>query len=186
LTPRKLSVTNAKAPPEALQVSLRVGRPEDAARLATVFVAAWRSAYPGVVADEIIGGLDEQQTATWLRTLLSSSGSTTLVAESDDGDVLGFSRYGEDPDDAGSGHIFSLYVAPSVSRRGLGRRLLAHALDDLGRSQPGSVTLWVFEENAAARGFYSAFGFLPDGARRTEPEYGAEEIRLRRASGATL
>jgi ribosomal protein S18 acetylase RimI-like enzyme len=179
-------VTNAKAPPDALQVSLRVGRPEDATRLAKVFVAAWRSAYPGVVPDEILGGLDEQQTATWLRTLLSSSRSTTAVAESDDGEVLGFSRYGEDPDNPGSGHIFSLYVAPSVSRRGLGRRLLAHALDDLERSRPGSLTLWVFEENAAARRFYSAFGFLPDGARRTEPEYGADEIRLRRASGATL
>jgi ribosomal protein S18 acetylase RimI-like enzyme len=104
------------------------------------------------------------------------------VAEADDGQVLGFCRLGEDPDNAGCGHIFSLYVAPSASRRGLGHRLLAGALGDLERRLPGDVTLWVFEENAPARGLYSGFGFSPDGRRRVDPEYGAEEIRLRRVT----
>ncbi|MGA3221368.1 MAG: hypothetical protein ABSE77_20240, partial [Acidimicrobiales bacterium] len=44
-----------------------------------------------------------------------------------------------------------------------------------------TVTLWVFEENRAARNLYATFGFVPDGGRRVEPEYGAQEVRLRRA-----
>jgi hypothetical protein len=43
------------------------------------------------------------------------------------------------------------------------------------------VTLWVFEENLVAQSLYASFDFVPDGARRVEPEYGAQEIRLRRA-----
>jgi len=175
-------VTKAKEPLDALDVHLRAGRPDDATRLATVFVSAWLSAYQGVVSEESLSRLDEKQIATWLRSLLSSAGSSTIVAEANDGELLGFCRLGEDPDITGCGHIFSVYVAPSASRRGLGHRLLARALEDRERRLPGDVTLWVFEENAPARRLYSGFGFSPDGARRVEPEYGAEELRLRRVS----
>jgi len=169
------------------QLRLRAGKPDDAVLLAGVFVAAWRSAYPGIVSHESLRRLDEVEIARWLRTLVGSRESTTVVAEADEGGrVVGFCRFGRDPEVPMLGHVFSLYVSPDASRRGFGRRLLAHALSELARRHLEPVTLWVFEENAAARRFYSAFGFLPDGARLTEPEYGAEEIRLRRASGATL
>ena len=172
-------MTKAKEPLDAVKVHLRAGSPDDAARLATVFVSAWLSAYPGVVSDDSLRSLEEEQTAAWLGPLLCAPGSTTIVAEADDGELLGFCRFGEDPDIAGCGHIFSLYVAPSASRRGLGRRLLALALEELEQLVPGGdVTLWVFEENAPARQLYSGFGFSPDGGRRVEPEYGAEELRL--------
>jgi ribosomal protein S18 acetylase RimI-like enzyme len=179
-------VTKAKEPLDAVKVHLRAGSPDDAARLATVFVSAWLSAYPGVVSDESLRNLEEEQIAAWLRPLLCAPRSTTIVAEADDGELLGFCRFGEDPDIAGCGHIFSLYVAPSASRRGLGHRLVARALEELERLVPGDVTLWVFEENAPARQLYSGFGFSPDGGRRVEPEYGAEQLRLRQvpASGS--
>ena len=176
-------MTKAREPLGALEVHLRVGRSEDAARLAEVFVAAWRAAYPGVIAEEVLSRLDEEETATWLGTLLGSDGSSTVVAESGNGELLGFCRYGDDPDDAAFGHIFSLYVMPSASRRGVGRRLLAGALEGLARRRAGTVRLWVFQENERALAFYSAFGFSPDGARRVEAEYGADEIRLCRVTG---
>ena len=83
--------------------------------------------------------------------------------------------------DSRRGHIFSLYVAPGAGRRGIAKALLQHDLNLLAERGLATVTLWVFEENRAARNLYASFGFEPDGARRVEPQYGAQEIRLRRA-----
>jgi len=116
--------------------------------------------------------------ADWLEKLIGSTSSTTTAAESAHHDVLGFCRHGPDPEDAGRGHIFSLYVAPAASGRGLGSYLLAHALADLERRHLDPVTIWVFEQNERARRLYTGFGFFPDATRRVEAEYGAEEIRL--------
>jgi RimJ/RimL family protein N-acetyltransferase len=60
--------------------------------------------------------------------------------------------------------------------------LLEHDLGLLAERGLRTVTLWVFEENRAARNLYASFGFVPDGGRRVEPQYGAQEIRLRRSS----
>jgi ribosomal protein S18 acetylase RimI-like enzyme len=173
-------VTEVNVPlDDPLDVRLRTGRPDDAVRLAAVFVSAWRRSYPGVVPEKSLRRLDAKEIATWLQTLLGSSASTTTVPESDDHELLGFCRYGEDPNDGRNGHVFSRYVSPSASNRGIGRRLLAHALENLERRRLDPVTLWVFERNELAGRLYDSFGFSPDGARRVAPEYGAEEIRLR-------
>jgi ribosomal protein S18 acetylase RimI-like enzyme len=166
-----------------LDVRLRVGLVEDAVQLAEVFVAAWRQSYRGVVAESILRGLDENEIAGWLRTLLRQGVWTTNVAEARSHELLGFCRYGVDPDDADNGHIFSLYVLPAASGRGIGGQLLAQALRDLDRRHLGPVTLWVFERNETARRFYTGFNFRPDGGRRIEAEYGAQEVRLSRAAG---
>ncbi len=166
------------------EVRLRAGRPQDAAALATVFVSAWRHSYHGIVSEEKLESLDENEVAAWLATLIGSGDSTTTVAESTNHELLGFCRHGTDPDEAGRGHVFSLYVAPSASGRGIGSRLLALALGDLERRHLDPVTIWVFEQNAPARRLYAGFGFSPDGTRRVEPEYGAEEMRLCRVPTA--
>ena len=127
------------------------------------------------------GALDEEEVADWLRTLTSSKGPTTWLVESVDGEILAFSRHGEDPLDSRRGHIYSLYVAPAMGGQGIGKSLLDYDLQLLAERGLETVTLWVFEQNQAARHLYSSFGFLADGARRVEPQYGAQEIRLRRS-----
>ncbi len=44
-------------------VCLRAGRAEDAARLAVVFVSAWRHSYHRVVSEASLQGLDENEVA---------------------------------------------------------------------------------------------------------------------------
>ncbi len=128
----------------------------------------------------MLDALDEEDIADWLRTLTSSNGPTTWLVESADGEILAFSRHGEDPLDSRRGHIYSLYVAPEAPAAASAKALLDHDLRLLSERGLGTVTLWVFEQNRAARNLYASFGFVPDGARRVEPEYGAQEIRLRR------
>lgn len=168
------------------EIQLRAGLPEDAEGLADVFVSAWRHSYPGVVPESSLQALDQAEIAASLQALLGAGGSATVVAETTTHELLGFCRYGTDPEDAGTGHVFSLYVSPVASRHGLGARLLAHAVSELERRGLEVVTLWVFERNEPARRLYSNFGFSPDGARVTESKYGAVEIRLRRAGKDAL
>ncbi|HXW82529.1 MAG TPA: GNAT family N-acetyltransferase [Acidimicrobiales bacterium] len=167
----------AALPPE---MRLRLASPTDARGLARIFVTAWHSGYVGIVEQTVLDALDEDDIADWLGTLTSSNGPTTWLVESADGDLLAFSRHGEDPDDGRRGHIYSLYVTPSATGQGIAKALLDHDLRLLAERGLRTVTLWVFEQNQPARNLYASFGFLPDGARRVEPEYGAQEIRMRR------
>ena len=171
------------APATALppQTRLRLGTAADAPGLARVFVAAWRAGYRGIVDQAVLDALDEDDIADWLRTLTSSNGPTTWLVESADGQIVAFSRHGEDPLDSRRGHVYSLYVSPAMSGHGIGKALIDHDLRLLAERGLSTVTLWVFEQNQAARNLYASFGFVPDGARRVEPEYGAQEIRLRRS-----
>lgn len=54
--------------------------------------------------------------------------------------------------------VEQLYSLPQCQRRGIGGRLLAFAK---ARS-PSGLTLWVFQQNEAARDFYAAHGFVPE------------------------
>ena len=161
---------------------LRLATRSDAPGLAAVFIAAWRNSYPGIIEQSVLDRLDHADIADWLGTLTSSNGPTTMVVEGDGGEILAFSRHGEDPSDGRRGHIFSLYVAPEASGRGIARALLDHDLRVLAERGLDAVTLWVFEKNKAARNLYASFGFFPDGAHRVEPQYGAPEIRMYRAA----
>ena len=162
--------------------SLRVRRAMagDAPALARVFIDSWRGAYRGIVADSVIDALDLEQTTSWLGQLVAATSAQTLVAEIESGDIVGFTRLGAEPDNPGHGHVFALYVSPSSSGLGIGRHLLEKALTILDPLSSRTVTLWVFEENTRARALYAHAGFVPDGARRVEEPYGAQEIRLRR------
>jgi len=53
----------------------------------------------------------------------------------------------------------NLHVSPSAQGRGLGRRLMAEAARWVRQHRPQSrLHLWVYEQNASARGFYERLG----------------------------
>jgi ribosomal protein S18 acetylase RimI-like enzyme len=78
--------------------------------------------------------------------------------------------------------ITHLYVHPSRQRGGAGTALLDRAVDLADEDQYAWLVLWVLEANRTARHFYERFGFEPDGARRTDPDFlgnEAAEVRYR-------
>ena len=86
-----------------------------------------------------------------------------------------------DPDaGARTGEVAALYVDPAQWRRGVGRALLGEALRRVPTDRWDEMTLWVLAGNEAARAFYAAAGFRPDGATATHAPSGAPELRLRR------
>lgn len=50
---------------------------------------------------------------------------------------------------------------------------------DRGGEVAGFCSMWVFDANTSARGFYEGFGFAPDGAEMHDQPSGQTEIRLR-------
>ncbi len=176
--------TNLRRPPGGSDRTpgtlLRDAVPADAPALGSVFIAAWREAYPGIVDAAILAALDPDEVTDWLQSLLDSVGRTMVVAEDPAGRVVGFTRFGEDPDDPRRGQVYALYVHPGAAHRGIGHALLGHAVERLSADRPASVSLWVFERNHRARRLYASLGFTPDGARRIDPRYRADEVRLLR------
>lgn len=170
----------------AAAVTVRPARLDDADALASVFIDAWRGAYRGIVDDAVIDGWRHDEVTAWMRNLVANTDAQTLVAELSSGQPVGFTRFGADPSEPDTGHVFALYVTPSSSGHGVGRLLLGAAVTALESPGRLAITLWVFEGNERARNFYQAGGFDLDGASRIEAEFGAPEVKLRRLSSSAL
>lgn len=116
--------------------------------------------------------------------LVEDAAVSILMAE-EDGELLGFSACGESRDedaDPSVGEVRSLFVAAGGWRRGVGRALLAGALDSLRERGCKEATVWSFAANDRANRFYERHGFTRDGAEKTE-EVWADllEVRYRRS-----
>lgn len=155
--------------------TLRRATVDDAAAIAEVQVASWRTTYRGLIPNETLDGLSVAvRTERW-REILAGQGQVTFVAETmQDGrrEVVGFvdggpNRVLDPPFDVFSGEMNALYLLASHQRLGLGQRLvraLAAALLELGHP---SMIVWVLETNPA-RGFYERLGGRFVGAHEIE------------------
>ena len=157
---------------------LRPAVTADVEAIADVFLACWRDAYRGVLPDEVLAGMDKAAARELWQAAFGSEGGQTEVAE-EAGSVVGVVRFGLDPVDRRQGHVFSLYVHPDAGRSGIGGALMARAADWFRAQNLREATLWVFEANTGARGFYARHLWSPDGEVRTEPQFQAPEVRLR-------
>ena len=103
----------------------------------------------------------------------------------DEGELVGFSACGEsrDEDAEGSvGEVRSLFVAAGHWRMGVGRTLMAAALDSLRERGCTEATVWSFAANERANAFYEQEGFTRDGAEKTEEAWAhLLEVRYRRS-----
>lgn len=163
-------------------IALREAVPGDVEPVAALFLRCWRESYAEVLpADAIAVFDDESARALWHRALAAPRPDTRGVVATDADRVVGVVRMGRDPDEPGVGHVFSLYVDPSVQGGGVGRRLLDSTLSWFRSEGLAQATLWVFEANRRARVFYAMAGWQPDGVTRVEPEFGEPEVRLRRS-----
>jgi GNAT superfamily N-acetyltransferase len=159
---------------------------QDARAIAEVHVRAWRSAYRGLVPDQLLDALSiEERERAWTEVLGGTGGSSfTLVAVVGDGRVVGFctaSTPSRDEDASEStAEVMATYVDPEHWRAGVGGSLLQSTLAELRRTRFRDATLWVFADNGPARAFYREFGFEPNGRERRENRRAGQlEVRLR-------
>lgn len=163
--------------------AVRAAQLDDAAAIGLVHVRSWQAAYAGHFPQEFLDALDPAARAeSWQRILGAAQRDrqADLVADFD-GRVGGFASVGpsRDADAGGAGELYAIYVLPELWGCGLGRQLMAAALDTLVGLGFDAATLWVLEDNHRARWFYETGGWSTDGATKVDdgPGFPIAEIR---------
>jgi GNAT superfamily N-acetyltransferase len=153
-------------------ISLRKARVADAIAIGAVHVAAWRSAYPGILPDAYLAKMSvSRQAAHYDAAIRGGTGVTVATASGADVPagsgprIIGFTTAGRARAEiAGKrlaeGEVETLYVLDDWRERGVGRRLMRAAgahLVDIGCK---SAFLWVLRDNPS-RWFYQRLGGRP-------------------------
>jgi len=138
---------------------VRAATLEDAAAIAAVHVATWRTAYRGLLPDEFLKSLGEAgYEERWRRSLAEGASRVYVVEE--DGRVVGFASGGRERagEDGYAGELYALYVMQDAQRRGNGHalvRAVARGLREMGLED---MIVWVLRDNPTARNFYERLG----------------------------
>ena len=151
-------------------IAIRRARPADASAIAVVHVAAWRSAYPGILPDTFLARLSvPRQAAHYDHAIRAGTGvHVATVSGLDLGPnggparIVGFvtggmARGGAAAARLGEGEIETLYVLDDWRDQGLGRRLMRAAAAHLAGMGCRSAFLWVLRDNPN-RWFYERLG----------------------------
>jgi ribosomal protein S18 acetylase RimI-like enzyme len=152
--------------------SVRPATVEDSAGIAATHVASWRSAYRGLLPDEMLDNLSvERRQARWSRDLADPHPRTdTLVATTGHG-IVGFATTGprrcERPA-AEDGELYAIYLDPGHLGHGAGHRLHQHALARLRERRFATATLWVPTGNERAIRLYRRAGRRANGHTRVD------------------
>ena len=152
---------------------VRRGTADDAPAIGAVFDAAVREgwAYLGELLEQPIHGPEG-----WARLVRRHAPPNVLLVATDrDGQVLGYAA--AHPAD---GELHQLFVDPAYGRRGIGRKLLEAAHEELRAAGCQQAYLFTEERNARALAVYRSAGYRPDGSVRESVFRGApiRELRL--------
>jgi ribosomal protein S18 acetylase RimI-like enzyme len=147
----------------------------DAERIAEIHIAAWRAGYGELMPKAYLDSLDVRERALRWRKVLSGALTTmTILCVDESDETLGFCQFGlcrdYDVRATPTGEIIALNVDPIAWGRGCARLLVDAALADAGRIGWRTVKLWVLRDNPRARAFYDRYGFVPDGAEKTDTQ----------------
>ncbi len=116
-----------------MALTVRDATANDAIEVARVHIRAWQAAYRGLMPDEYLDGLREEERAS--RYSLGSTGSETpeTILAVDDGAIRGFASIGRsrDADVPDAGELCALYIDPTHWQEGIGSLLMAHGYQRL-------------------------------------------------------
>jgi len=157
--------------PMAPEFTVRPMVSEDVPATAAAVVAAWRSAYRGLVADEAIDAQTVEAHAAALGGMLHSEEPALLFVAEDARGVAGYVVAAASRDDDagdGDGEVWGIYVDPERQGTGIGAALMDAAVAHLRDRGFTEAILWMLDGNRAADRFYRSRGWWPDGGRRVE------------------
>ena len=132
----------------------------DAAVVAGLHADSWRRHYRGAFSASFLDGdVAGYLLARWTERLSAPDPrACTIVAELG-GEVVGLAHTQLGEDAAWGALLDNLHVSSGRKRLGIGTRLIALTARAVLDSSPGSgLYLWVLEQNAGARAFYTARG----------------------------
>ena len=154
---------------------VRAADPSDADQLARLAdaVSSEPEGWLISIAGEWRSSSDERR---YLKALRRYAHAAVLVAERDDGEIVGRLSVGRDPHPA-SAHVadVGLMVAMSARRQGVGKALLDAAVAWARTAGVRKLELHVFPWNEVAIALYESFGFEREGFRKAHYRRGDGE-----------
>lgn len=165
---------------------IRRATSKDAPSLAEVHVASWQLAYRDILPDSAREGFTVDKWVNKFQQMLAGKTQAIELIE-DKGKILGYTIIGpnrdEDLKEDNFGEVWGLCISPDHWRNGLGTRLTKWACRQLKSRGYDIATLWVFQTNLAAMGFYQAMGFASDGATKEVKPGAPLAVRYRKRMG---
>jgi GNAT superfamily N-acetyltransferase len=129
--------------------------------MAWVVVEAWQTDYRGLVADDILDGLNADWRAQkWREQMRDREWDHDFYVAELDGKVVGLATIGARRKGPlrYPGEVHAMYVHPSAQRRGIGRALFQVACVGLLERGFRALLIWTLAENPKSCGFYQAMG----------------------------
>ncbi len=128
----------------------------DAAAIGAVHVAAWRSAYPGLLPDQYLARLSVTRQSAFYERAIRLGAGVQVATKSNR--VVGFSTARRTQgNELGDGEIETLYVLDDFRDQGFGRRLMRASAAYLSELGCNSAFAWVLRDNQASF-FYEHIG----------------------------
>lgn len=159
-------------------MKIRSAAPSDLDSIVEVFRACWNISYQDLLPSTVREDMTiEAAKNMWSGAVQPHPDRSTLIAEIE-GKVVGIARFGIDPENDNSGHLFSLYIHPRYSGQGIGRALLQETIKQVREKGFTSQSLWVFKDNENAKKLYLSESFTPSGEIRTDPRWQIPEMKM--------
>ncbi len=133
---------------------IRPANESDRLSIGKVYCDVWKSAYAGIISADFLSRLSAENCAP-----PHIPAHRAFVYEQE-GQVAGVVHFGasRDTQSENSGEIYSIYVLPSLWRRGAGRALFHTAAQKLRENGFTEFCLWTLEKNIRAIRFYKKMG----------------------------
>jgi GNAT superfamily N-acetyltransferase len=149
-----------------MSIVVRRATREDARAIAIIRVETWRAAYAGLIADEVLAGLDaaregERREIHWDQNHADAR-AIELIAEVD-GQPAGWAAAGPAREVPRAGEVFAIYALPAYWSAGVGHALIVEAERFLRAQGYRHAYLWYLEGNERAASFYERHGWVEDG-----------------------
>lgn len=158
-------------------MDFRLASEDDLDSIVNVFLACWKESYAEILSSDVRDSMNtDEAKALWSKSFSDNSLQTYLIFDSEI--PVAVFRYGASREEDKAGHLFSLYVDPNFSGRGIGSIIMEKVLAMAKSDSCNKVTLWVFEKNRPARSLYEKFGFIPTDRNRITPAWGEVEVEL--------
>lgn len=131
---------------------------KDAVGIAKVHVDSWKTTYKNIVPDDYLNKLSyESRVPQWEESIPKS---LVIVAEAEDGQIVGFSTGGKERTgkyEKYQGEIYAIYILKEYQGKGLGKKLVQPIVDELTSMALNTMLVLVLEDNPS-RHFYEALG----------------------------
>ena len=140
-----------------MKIHIRQAIPTDALAIAQVHVKSWQTTYRGIINDDYIDSLDiNKKQKTWTRLLQNQERPTWVLWV--DNEIVGFASAGANRTaNDYDGELYALYFLKSFQGKGLGRKLMIAAAQNLLEMGFKAMQVWVLRDNPSV-GFYKKCG----------------------------